>query len=398
MTSAIIEDPYKVLGVRRVDASDESIKKAYRKLAIKYHPDKNRGDPEAERKFIEVTRAYNLISSETKRSIFNNTGGRASHRPGGFKSRTEWTEDTFGGGFAEEFAKRAKGSAETRKNEWDYPRAQNPRAQNPRAQNPRAQKAKAHPTYKAEKHVYRGQNLKCDVHISLKEVFTGTTKNVHYTRMEKCTTCHGTGSSDLSVHRCKKCNGTGKSRGDDSTDPCFECRGSGKIPDNPCLSCNGTGLLPTEHTERIEIPRGTHNGDKITRYGKGNEHRAAGKNGDLIVTIHIDDDDMYTRVRDNLYTKVYISYSESILGTERYVPMIDDQKKVRLKIGPRTKHGQKITINGAGMYKKYTKKEVRGDLVISIQVVPPEDINEEEIRLYQRIHDIEKARYGNKNK
>lgn len=385
--AATAKDPYTVLGINRTGATDESVKKAYRKLAIKYHPDKNRDNPEAEQKFREVTEAYDTIATQAKRNTYNNTGGRTSRRSGGSKSSTEWTDDTFGGGFADEFIRRARESANARYSEWDFP-------------NYRSEKATpVYPTSGGGTQAHRGQNLNCDIHISLLEAFTGTAKKVRYTRNMKCSACQGTGSSDLSTSRCKKCFGTGKLGGDTfGKSPCYVCRGLGKIPNNPCLSCNGSGLSPTKHEERIEIPRGVHHVDKVTRYGKGNEHHGTGQNGDLVVTILIEKDENFKRMGDDLHTKIYVTYAESILGTERHVPMIDEGKKVRLKVGAGTKHGDKFEIKGAGMYKKYTKKEERGNLVVTVEVVPPENVTQEELDLYRRILELESKRDVRENR
>jgi len=320
-------DYYKTLGVPK-NASEDDIKKAYRKLARKYHPDLNPGNKEAEAKFKEITEAHEVLSDKEKKQNYDTFGdphGPGTQPQGGFNF------SGFGDFF--NFGQR--------------------------------QSRRGHPPPK------RGEDIQRSVNISFRDAFQGVKLSIQVQRTETCKICQGNGEIPNAEKRdCPTCNGKGyieqslsffKSRQE-----CPSCGGAGrKAP--PCKECQGRGRNPSHDTVTIAIPAGIEDGAKLRVAGKGEAGSRGGGPGDLFLFIRVDEDERFERKGANLYIKLPISFSEAALGTKLEVPTPESQTTIR--IPPGTQSGSKLRIKNQGM--PIPKSDQRGDLFAEIQVVTP---------------------------
>lgn len=371
------KNPYEVLGVNLM-SSDEDIKQAFRRLALQFHPDKN---PEHKSRFLEISEAYDVIKTAAGRSAYNMSNGRVRRRkrkpapPPSYASPEEDTPPHMRQNIPPNFERRGQRS------EWDFG---NIFGFGNEQVNPQQ-------VYTPPKKERIGENLNCTLDITLEEAFQGVRKIVSYDRMIRCHSCHGTGSSDLETKKCKKCYGTGKLNGDTyCPNPCTFCKGKGVFPNMPCLVCSGEGRVKVPAEEEVELKPGAYSNQTITRYGKGNELSVQGKDGDLVITVKVKPHKRFRQVFKGLETTVEISYAESVLGTEKLIPLLDEGKQARIKIEPGTAHGNLFTIKEMGMPRLYMKE--REDLYVKIEVVPPKSITQKEKELYQQILNIEKKK------
>ncbi len=346
-------DYYEVLGVAK-GASDDEIKKAYRKLTKKYHPDMNPGDKEAEAKFKEVNEAYEVLSDSSKRSKYDqfgfagvdpnfNPGGGAGF--GGFSGDFGDLGDIFGDLFGSAFGGGSRRQSRTGP--------------------------------------AKGQNIRTSVTISFEEAAFGCKKEVSINRAEKCTVCNGTGCEPgTTAAICPDCNGTGTVRrvqrtmlGNMTTEqPCSRCGGTGKTIQNPCKSCRGTGSERRQRTIQVNIPAGIDDGQAIVLHGEGHAGRNGGVAGDLIVEISVRSSEQFIRDGDNLYCNIDISYVQAVLGCDLEVPTIDGKVKYPLPAGTQT--GSRFRLRGKGMPNVHNK--MRGDLYVTVQVQVPKNLNREQ--------------------
>lgn len=314
------KDYYQILGVDK-NASEEEIKSAYRKLAMKWHPDRWVNEPddkkkEAEEKFKEIAEAYETLSDPDKKARYDNP---TSEGFGGF------------GGFEEGF---------------------NPftgRGFDPFGMFRNRQKQRV---------VVVGDDINITIDVSIYDAYNGGKKNVTYVKKVHCPDCNGTGSADGKEKTCPYCNGTGmiseqKQQGYMTTifsRPCSHCNGTGKIVENPCKTCNGSGLKVVTVTEQIEIPKGIFNGAQIAFPNLGSEPKGEGKNGNLIVTYRVKEDD-YFKIDGycNVYHIENIKFNEALLGCEREIKFLDGTTK-KIKIPEGTKDNTNFTYNGKGMF------------------------------------------------
>lgn len=348
-------DYYEVLGVSR-DADDATIKKAYRKLAKKYHPDINPGDKEAEAKFKEASEAYAVLSDAQKRrqydqfghAAFENGGGGASAGGFDFSDMGDIFGDIFGGGdiFGDLF-----GGGSRRRN----------------SNGP-----------------MRGADVRTSVRITFEESVTGTSKQIDVTLKDPCKTCGGTGAKPgTHPETCSKCGGKGQVVYTQQSilgmvrnvQPCPDCHGTGKIVKEKCPDCYGTGYISSRKKIEVSIPAGIDNGQCVRIQGKGEPGTNGGPRGDLLVAIMISADNNFERDGYNIFSDVKISYPTAVLGGEVKVKTVDGE--VIYEVKPGTESGTRVRLKGKGM-PTIRNKNVRGDHYITLVVEIPTRLTSEQ--------------------
>lgn len=352
-------DYYEVLGVTKNSSPDE-IKKAYRKLAIKYHPDKNPDDKEAEEKFKEAAEAYDVLSDPDKKAKYDTYGhaafegsGGGGYYSGGMSMDDIFAHfgDIFGGGFGSfgGFGRRSSGG----------------------------------------RRVNRGSNLRVKVNLTLSEIANGVEKKLKVKKHVTCKHCGGSGAKDSSsIKTCSTCNGSGyvtkvvnSFLGQMQTQqPCSQCGGEGKIITDRCSHCMGEGITTDEEIIIVKIPAGVEAGMQVTARGKGNAARHGGENGDLLVMIDEIQDEELIRDGNNLVYYALVSLPDAILGASIEVPTVDG--KARLNIEPGTQPGKVLRLKGKGLpdINGYNK----GDLLVRIDIFIPKDLEKDEKSFFEK--------------
>lgn len=366
-------DYYEVLGVSK-SADATEIKKAYRKLALKYHPDKNPGDKEAEEKFKEAAEAYDVLSNEEKRRRYDQFGhaGVGGAGQGGFGGGMSMDDifsqfgDIFGsfGGFSG-FGGFGGGRSARRVN--------------------------------------RGTNLRVKVKMNLQEIATGIEKKIKVKKYVACQHCNGTGAKDgKSYSTCSTCKGSGQVTrvqntilgAMQTTSTCPTCEGEGKIINEKCTFCNGEGVLMSEEVISINIPAGVGEGMQLSLSGKGNAARRGGVNGDLIVLIEEEEHPELVRDGNDLLYNVFIGYPEAVLGETVEIPTIEGKVKVKIEAG--TQLGKILRLRGKGLpdVNGYGK----GDLLAKVNVWIPKNLSKDEKKLVEKMKEAEGFKPGSGDK
>ena len=356
-------DYYEVLEVPKTATADE-IKKAYRKQAIKYHPDKNPGDKVAEEKFKEAAEAYEVLSDPQKRQRYDQFGhagmGGASGFSGGGMSMDDIFShfgDIFGGGsfssfFGGGFGGSRRGGPQTRVN--------------------------------------KGSNLRVKVKLTLSEVANGVTKKIKVNKYVACDKCNGTGAFDSnSYSNCSTCHGSGVVTRITNTilgqmqqsSVCPNCGGDGRIITRRCTSCGGEGIVQKEDIVTLNIPAGVADGMQLSVSGKGNAARHGGINGDLLVVIQEEEHPELIRDGNDLIYSLFLSMPDAILGTTAEIPTVDG--KVKIKIDPGTQSGKILRLRGKGIPE--INGYGRGDLLVNIQVWTPQSVTRDEARIIEKL-------------
>jgi molecular chaperone DnaJ len=364
-------DYYEVLGVSR-DATEDEIKKAYRKLAMKYHPDKNPNNKEAEEKFKEASEAYEVLSDKEKRQVYDQYGHAGIDQQfgnGGFNwdhfSHFEDISDLFGGGFGSIFDTLFGGGFGTRSSS-------------------------------SQRRSNQGEDIQIDLTLTLKEIALGTEKKVRITVKDVCDQCRGTGSEDGKAETCSQCHGTGQVRtvrqslfGQmQSISECPSCRGEGKIIRNKCPKCFGEGRISKTKEINVKIPAGVEENQVIRLRGQGNVGPRNGSYGDILVVIHEKPDELFVRDGNNIILEYPINVTQAVLGDEVIVPTLTGTAK--MKIPPGTQSGRIFRLRGQGI--KGLNSYSRGDLLVKIKVVVPTKLSREETELYNRLKEFDKKR------
>lgn len=344
-------DYYEVLGVDK-SADEASIKKAYRSLAKKYHPDMNQGDAEAEKKFKEVNEAYAILSDPQKKQQYDQFGHAAFEQGGpgagggfggfeGFGGFGDIFSDIFGGGFG--------GSSGTRRNA-----------------------------------PMRGDDVGATVTITFEEAAFGVKRDVTFNRIQRCSDCGGSGAEKgTQPETCSVCGGSGQRRvvqrmmgmQFQSTTTCDACRGTGKVVKSPCSNCRGTGFVKISKKLGVSIPAGIDDGERIALRGEGCDGRNGGPTGDLIITVRVKRHSVFERDGYNIYCEVPITVAEATLGAEITVPTLEGNMQYTIPEG--TQPGTQFTVRQKGIpYVNNSNK--RGDLVFSVNVEIPKGLNEKQ--------------------
>lgn len=357
-------DYYEVLGVSR-DADAAAIKKAYRKLAIKYHPDKNPDDKTAEEKFKEAAEAYEVLSDADKRARYDRFGhaGVSGQGGGGFSGGMTMEDifqqfgDIFGEGGSPFDSFFTSGRSRSRS---------------------RGQ---------------RGSNLRIKVSLTLEEIALGVTKKIKVKKQVTCDQCGGSGAKDRnSVGTCGTCRGAGYIRQVKSTFlgqmqttvTCPTCNGSGQVVTANCTKCKGDGRMYGEETIEIEIPAGVEEGMQLSLRGKGNAGLKGGPNGDLLINVEEKPHKYLQRDGMNLIYELYLNFADAALGTSSEVPTIDS--KVKIKVPPGTQGGKIFRLKGKGL--PSVQSYGRGDQLIHVNVWTPKKLNNEEKALLEKMREM----------
>ncbi len=361
-------DYYEVLGVEK-DASADDIKKAYRKLAIKYHPDKNPGDKTAEEKFKEAAEAYAVLSDPEKRQRYDQFGHAGVNGAGGFGGAGGFSMDDifsqFGSVFSDFFGNGGRGSFGG---------------------------FSSFGGFGGGAAVNRGSDLRIRVKVNLQEIAKGCEKKIKLKRYVTCPDCGGKGAkSDSDLKTCEHCHGTGRITkvvnsifGPMQTQGvCPDCGGTGKIITNKCPKCGGEGIVVSEEVIPINIPAGVAEGMKFTLRGKGNAARRGGESGDLYILIEEEEDNTFIRDERDLIYNLLLPLPTAVLGGDVEIPTVDG--KVKIKIEPGTQTGKILRLRGKGL--PDVNRYGTGDLLVNIAVYVPEHLNKEEREFFERIKD-----------
>lgn len=345
------EDYYKLLGVEK-SASAEEIKKAYRKQAMKYHPDRNPGDKEAEEKFKKVSNAYEVLSDPQKRATYDQYGAAAFENGGmggmggmgGFRDASDVFREFFGGmggggGIFESFFG-GGGHAEEDN---------------------------------------RGNDLRFDIEISLEEAASGTEKTIKYKRHTQCSGCHGTGAEPgTSRKTCSTCKGRGqvirRSGFFQMQQPCPTCRGTGQIIEKPCKKCNGSGVEIETRTITKRIPAGVATGTRLRSSGDGEAGSNGGEYGDLYIIIHVREHELFERNGDDLYCTIPIKFTLAALGGTLAVPTLTGRAELKIPAG--TQNGTMFRLRGMGM--PNLRGGTKGDQYIRVEIDVPKSLNSDQ--------------------
>ena len=363
-------DYYEVLGVDK-NASADDIKKAYRKMAIKYHPDKNPGDKEAEEKFKEAAEAYSVLSDADKKARYDQFGhagveGAGPDFSGGFGNLNDILNDLFGGAFGGGF-----GGFSGFGGGFGGQRGQR------------------------QQRVYRGRDIRVRVKLTLEEIAKGVEKEISIEKNVPCTECGGKGAKNSSdIKSCPACNGTGQVQrvvnsflGQTVTySTCQQCGGEGKIISNPCRSCNGTGLVRKRETIKVKIPAGVEAGMQLTLQGEGHAAKNNGINGDLLVVIEEQEHPNLKREGNNLYYTKIVSVVDAMLGAEVSIPCLDGDYKI--KVDPGTQSGEVVRHRGRGL-PSVNGYGGTGDLYVKIAVWIPKKLSKDEKAIVESLREKE---------
>ncbi|MDD4223427.1 MAG: molecular chaperone DnaJ [Candidatus Cloacimonetes bacterium] len=365
-------DYYEVLGVPKT-ADEAEIKKAYRKLAMQFHPDKNPDNKAAEDKFKEASEAYEVLSDKDKRQIYDQYGHAGIDQQfgnGGFNwnnfSHFEDISDLFGGGggfgsifetlFGGGFG--GRGGGQHRANQ--------------------------------------GSDFRIELSLSLKEIALGTEKTVKINVKEACDVCQGSGSADGSSETCTQCRGTGQVRtvrqslfGQMQTvSECPSCHGEGKIIRNKCSKCYGEGRVAKTKEIKVKIPAGMEEGQILRVRGQGHIGPRNGPHGDLLVQVHEKQDDLFERHGNNIVLDFPVHFTQAVLGDEIIVPTITGKAKMKIPAG--TQSGREFRLKGEGI--QGLNSYSRGDIIVRINVITPNRLSREESDLYKRLAELNQKR------
>lgn len=359
-------DYYELLAITR-DADGETIKKAYRKLALEHHPDRNGGSKESEAKFKEVTEAYEVLRDPDKRATYDrfghaglkSGGGAGGGFNGGFsgfgfeEALNVFMRDFGAFGFEDIFG---QGKRRSR--------------------------------------VQRGQDIRIRLPLTLEDVSNGVKKRLRVSVLEACEKCGGTGSaSSATPPPCETCGGAGEVRRVQrsvfgqfvSTGPCPTCGGEGHQITDPCLACRGEGRQRVERTVEVEVPAGVHTDNYLTMRSQGNVGPRGGPRGDILVILEVEEDPRFERDGDDLIHQLPVSFSQVALGAEIEVPTVDGTETLTISQGAQS--GDVITLRGRGL--PHLGENRRGDLHVRLQLWTPVQLTDEQEELFRRLAEVE---------
>ena len=357
-------DYYEVLGVTRT-ASEQEIKSAYRRLAVKYHPDKNPNDASAEEKFKEAAEAYGVLQDSEQRRRYDRFGHAGVSTGAGAGS---WGAPGFGGiedilgdlfGFGDVFGGSRSGSRRSA--------------------------------------AQRGADLRYDLEITLEEAANGMTAQLRIPRLEGCEACKGSGAAPgTQAESCQTCGGTGQVRYQQGffsvARTCGACRGAGQVIKTPCKECKGAGRVQKEKQMEVKIPAGVETGSRLRVQGEGEAGTQGGPAGDLYVVIHVAEHEEFERQGSNLYEAVPITFAQAALGADIMVKTLEGEEKLKIPLGTQT--GTVFRLKGKGMPQLGGRG--KGDLFVSVSVVTPTSLTREQRRLLEQLAEVESNDLENK--
>ena len=342
-------DYYEILGLGR-DASNEEIKKAFKKLAMKFHPDRNPDNPKAEEQFKEAKEAYDILSDPQKKAAYDQFGhAGVNQNMGGGSGFGDFSD--FGDAFGDIFGDIFGGGRSNNKS-----------------------------------NVYRGADLRYNMAISLEQAFKGTETKIKIPVMVGCKTCSGSGTKKgTQPSTCGTCQGHGQVRMQQGffsvQQTCPDCRGSGKVIKDPCGDCNGSGRIKESKTLSVKIPAGVDEGDRIRLSGEGEAGLNGGPSGDLYVVISMKSHELFERDGGNLHCEMPVSITIAALGGEIKVPTLDGTAKIKIPAGTQT--GAVFRLRGKGI--KPVRESQNGDLHCHIVVETPVNLNDNQKKLFEEI-------------
>ncbi|MES2770979.1 MAG: molecular chaperone DnaJ [Pseudomonadota bacterium] len=351
-------DFYEVLGVNR-DASDDEIKKAYRKLAMKHHPDRNPDNPKSEEQFKEVKEAYEVLSDSQKRLAYDQYGHAGVNQQGGGRSSS--ASDPFGGIFDEIFGGGGGGRG-------------------------------------GRSNIYRGSDLRYNLEITLEQAAFGTETNIRIPTMEVCSSCRGSGAkAGTQPKTCPTCQGNGQVRLQQGffsiQQTCPKCHGTGRFVSDPCSPCHGAGRVKQHKTLAVKIPAGVDEGDRIRLSGEGEHGVNGGPSGDLYVQIHLKAHSVFQREQNDLHCEMPISFATAALGGEIEVPTLDTVATI--KIPAETQSGKVFRLRGKGI--KGVRSHTYGDLLCHVVVETPVALTDRQKELLQAFAEASSGDDGKHN-
>ncbi len=359
-------DYYEILGVSR-SASKDDLKKAYRKLAMQYHPDRNPGNKEAEEKFKEAAEAYEILNNDEKRARYDRYGHEGVRGSGfgsqGFSDINDifsHFSDIFGGGSSifDDFFGTSSGRGRQRRGSG-----------------------------------VPGSDLRVNLKLTLEEIAEGVSKKIKIKKQVTCDKCKGTGAeSGTSKKTCPICHGSGEIKTVSRSvfgqfvniQPCNNCNGEGEVVDTPCKKCLGDGRYSDEVTVNIDVPAGVHEGSYMTLRGEGNAGKRGGSAGDIIVVFKEQEHEYFVREEDDIIYDLTISFPEAVLGTEVDVPTLNG--KARLKIDPGTPPGKLLKMRDKGI--KHLNHSGHGDQIVRITIDVPKKLNTKEKDLLKELAEL----------
>jgi len=350
-------DYYEILGVSKT-ASEQEIKSAYRRLAVKYHPDKNPNDATAEEKFKEAAEAYGVLQDSEQRRRYDRFGHAGVSSGAGAGT---WGAPGFGGiedilgdlfGFGDVFGGARAGSRRSA--------------------------------------AQRGADLRYDLEITLEEAASGMTAQLRIPRLEGCEACKGSGAAPgTQAEACQTCSGSGQVRYQQGffsvARTCSACRGAGQVIKTPCKECKGAGRVQKEKQMEVKIPAGVETGSRLRVQSEGEAGTQGGPAGDLYVVIHVAEHEEFERQGSNLYEAVPITFAQAALGADIMVKTLDGEEKVKVPMGTQT--GTVFRLKGKGMPQLGGRG--KGDLFVSVSVVTPTSLTREQRRLLEQLAEVE---------
>lgn len=350
------QDYYEILGVPR-NAGEEEIKKAYRQMALKHHPDRNPGDKEAEEKFKEASEAYEVLRDPEKRSLYDQFGhdglkGMGFRGFAGFEdifsSFSDIFDDFFGFGFGDRSGRRRA-------------------------------------------HARRGADLRYDLSISFRDAAFGKEKEIEIEKHEVCETCSGTGvKPGKSKQICPSCGGKGQIAHTQGfftiSSTCSRCHGQGEIITHPCKDCRGSGVVVKPKRLKVKIPAGVETGIRLKLSGEGEAGERGGPPGDFYVVLHVEPDSFFERQGNDVLCQIPISFTQAALGAKIEVPTLNGHEKISLPAGTQT--GQIFIIRGAGI--PHLHGRGRGDEMVQVVVKTPAKLSRRQVKLFEELASLEK--------
>jgi len=356
-------DYYEVLGVGK-NATEDEIKKSYRKLAMQYHPDKNQGDKEAEEKFKEAAEAYEVLSNAEKRAKYDRFGHSGLHGGQDFHGFSDVNDifshfsDIFGGSsiFDDFFGVGGQQRSRPRSRSVGTP----------------------------------GSDLKVILKLTLEEIASGTTKKIKIKKYVACTTCNGTGAKDVNAFStCSVCQGSGEIKQVSRSlfgqfvniQPCHNCNGTGKVISSPCSTCHGDGRVSDETTEKINVPAGVSDNSYMSLKGQGNAGKNGGSAGDIIVVFKELPHEYFVREGDDVMYDLFISFPEAVMGTEVEIPTLNGRAK--LKIEPGVQAGTFLKMREKGI--QHLNRHGAGDQLVKVNIFVPKKVSQKEKELLKEL-------------